>query len=375
MGAGVDVDVVVVGGGVVGLACAAALARAGRSVVLLERHDRIGEEATSRNSEVVHAGIYYPPGSLKAELCAAGRDALYARCEQRGIPHRRVGKLIIATGESEIGRLAAIEDRARRNGVPGLERLEAAAVRAREPAVRSVAALFSPATGIVDAMAFALSFAAEAEEHGAQLLLRTEVQAVERAPGGWRVEARSDSGESQSTVAAAVVNAAGLESDALAARAGFDIDACGYRLHLCKGDYFSLAPGAPLRLAHLVYPVPSGPGLGIHATLDLAGRIRFGPDAEYVSAPRYDVDPAKSAAFGDRVRRYLPGLRDEWLAPDTAGVRSRLAAPGEAFRDFVVQEESARGFPGFVNCIGIESPGLTAAPAIAARVVDLLRSL
>lgn len=372
---GADVDVVVVGGGVVGLACAAALARAGRSVVLLERHDRIGEETTSRNSEVVHAGIYYPPGSLKAELCAVGRDALYARCEERGIPHRRIGKLIVATEESEIERLAAIEERARENGVPGLERLDAAAVRAREPAVRSVAALFSPATGIVDAMAFTLSFAAEAEEHDAQVLLRTEVQAVEPAPGGWRVEARTGVEESQSIVAAAVVNAAGLESDALAARVGFDVDACGYRLHLCKGDYFSLTPGAPLRLAHLVYPVPAGPGLGVHATLDLAGRIRFGPDAEYVAAPRYDVDPAKGAAFAEVVRRYLPDFRDEWLSPDYAGVRPRLAAPGEAFRDFVVQEESARGFPGFVNCIGIESPGLTAAPAIAARVVELLRSL
>ena len=372
---GADVDVVVIGGGVVGLACAAALARAGRSVVLLERHDRLGEEATSRNSQVVHAGIYYPPDSLKAELCAKGRDALYARCEERGIPHRRVGKLIVATEASELERLASIEERARANGVPGLERLDAAAVRAREPAVRCVAALFSPATGIVDAMAFTLSFAGEAEEHGAQVLLRSEVGAIERAPGGWRVEARTDVGESQSIVAAAVVNAGGLEADGVASRAGFDIAACGYRLYPCKGDYFSLASGAPLKLAHLVYPVPGGPGLGVHATLDLAGRVRFGPDANYVTAPHYEVDPGKGAAFAEVVRRYLPDLRDEWLSPDYAGVRPRLAAPGEAFRDFVVQEESARGFPGFVNCIGIESPGLTAAPAIADRVVNLLGSL
>ncbi len=370
-----DIDVVVIGAGVVGLACAAALARAGRSVVVIERHDRVGEETTSRNSEVVHAGLYYPEGSLKAELCAKGREALYARCEARGIPHRRTGKLIVATEPAEIERLESIRERGRANGVPGLDLLDAAAVRAREPAVRSVAALDSPASGIVDALAFTLSFLAEAEEHGAQIALRTEVRSVVRATGGWRVEARGDDGEAQSIVSAALVNAAGLASDELAARAGFDVDACGYRLHPCKGDYFSLVPGAPLRLRQLIYPVPAGPGLGVHVTLDLAGRIRFGPDAEYVAAPRFDVDPGKGPAFAEAIRRYLPGVRDAWLSPDYAGVRPRLAAQGESFRDFVVQEESAKGFPGFVNCIGIESPGLTAAPAIGDRVAELLASL
>ena len=370
-----DVDVVVVGAGVVGLACAAELARAGRTVVVLERNARVGEETTSRNSEVVHAGIYYPEGSLKAELCVRGREALYARCDARGIPHRRVGKLIVATEPADLERLESLRERAAANGVAGLAMLDAAGVREREPAVRAIAALHSPVTGIVDAMAFTLSFAAEAEEHGAQVALRTEVSAVERVAGGWRVEARSAGGESQAVSAAAVVNAAGLAADRVAAGAGFDIDACGYRLHPCKGDYFSVAPGAALRLAHLIYPVPAGPGLGVHATLDLAGRVRFGPDAEYVPVPRYDVDPAKGPAFAQLVRRYLPGLQDDWLAPDYAGVRPRLAAPGETFRDFVVEEESARGFPGFVNCIGIESPGLTAAPAIAERVATLLASL
>jgi L-2-hydroxyglutarate oxidase LhgO len=197
--------------------------------------------------------------------------------------------------------------------------------------------------------------------------------AIERTGAGYRVTARRPDGAHETLACDAVVNAAGLAADAVAELAGLDVDALGYRLHLCKGDYFSLAPAARLRLAHLVYPVPAGAGLGVHATLDLAGRVRFGPDAEYVDRVRYDVDPAKAVRFAELVRRYLPAIRAEWLAPDYAGVRPKLSGPGEGFRDFVVAEESASGLPGLVNAIGIESPGLTAAPAIAARVVDLLR--
>ena len=368
-----DADVVVVGGGVVGLAVAAALARAGREVWLLERRAGLGQETTSRNSEVIHAGLYYPEGSLKARLCVAGREALYARCARHGIPPRRLGKLVVAVADEEIAALEALRARGTANGAPGLTLLDAAELRAREPAVRGVAALWSPETGIVDAAALCASFAAEAEAHGALLSLRTEVVAVERAAGGWSGEARDATGERSRFACAAVVNAAGLDADALAARAGFDVDARGYRIRPCKGDYFALAPRAPLRLATLVYPLPAGAGLGVHATLDLGGRIRFGPDAEYVDRPAYAVDPAKAAAFATAVQRYLPDVRAEWLVPDQAGVRPKLAGPGEGFRDFVVAEESAAGFPGFVNCLGIESPGLTAAPAIAERVAELLR--
>jgi L-2-hydroxyglutarate oxidase LhgO len=371
----VDVDVVVVGAGVVGLATAAALAGAGRSVVVIERHAGVGREASSRNSEVIHAGIHYPPGSLKAALCTEGREALYARCRALRIPHRRLGKLVVATGPGELETLEQIRARGGANGVPGLEILEAAEVRAREPDLRVRAALISPATGIVDAMALCLSYAAEAEERGAQIALRTEVEGIEARPGGYRVAARSASGEASSVACAAVVNAAGLGSDALAERAGMDVEAMGYRLHPCKGDYFALAASAPLRVSRPVYPVPGTAGLGIHATPDLGGRVRFGPDAEYVERPRTDVDPAKAEHFARAVRRYLPALEERWLAPEGAGVRAKLAAPGERFRDFVVAEESAAGLPGFVNCIGIESPGLTAAPAIARRVAGLLGSL
>jgi L-2-hydroxyglutarate oxidase LhgO len=357
----------------VGLAAAAALSRAGREVLLLERLAGLGQEVSSRNSEVIHAGLYYPQGSWKARLCTAGRDALYARCERLRIPHRRLGKLVVATTPAEVDALEQLRARGAANGAPGLEILDAAAVRAREPAVQATAALWSPATGIIDAAALCASYAAEAESHGAVIALRTRVVAVEPRSGGFRVEVVDADGSRTHLACAAVVNAAGLSADAVAACAGFDVDARGYRLHPCKGDYFALAPGRPLRLAALVYPLPSGAGLGIHATLDLAGRIRFGPDAEYVERAHYAIDAAKAGPFAAAVRHFLPALRAEWLVPDQAGVRPKLAGPGEPFRDFVVEEESAAGFPGFVNCIGIESPGLTAAPAIAERVVELLR--
>lgn len=367
-----DVDVLVVGAGIVGLAAAAALARRGLRVLVAERREAIARETTSRSSEVVHAGLYYPEGSLKARLCVEGRERLYARCAERGLPHRALGKLVVATEPEELPRLEALARLGRANGAPGLELLDAAEVRRREPCVRALAALWSPRSGIVDAAALALSYLAEAEAHGAALALRTDVEALEPAGGAWRVAARGAGGEPAALVAGWVVNAAGLAADRVAALAGVDVAAAGYRQHPCKGDWFALAPGAPLRFAHLVYPLPAGAGLGVHVTLDLGGRVRLGPDAEYVAAPRYDVDPAKAQAFADAAGRYLPGLRAEWLAPDAAGVRPKLAGPGEGFRDFVVAEESARGLPGLVDLVGIESPGLTAAPAIAERVADLV---
>jgi L-2-hydroxyglutarate oxidase LhgO len=370
-----ETDVVVVGGGVIGLASAAALAVAGRSVVLVERNAAIAREVTARNSEVIHAGIYYPEGSLKAQLCVAGRRALYERCRRLRIPHRMLGKLIVATDSDELAVLESLQQRAHANGVPEVASIDEREVRRREPFVRALGALDSPVSGIVDAHALCLSYAAEAEAHGAVLVMQTEVLEIERRAPGYRVTARGGDGDRSAIGAAAVVNAAGLASDVLAERAGFDVDACGYRLHPCKGDYFSLAPGAPVGVERLVYPVPRGAALGVHAPLDLGGRIRFGPDAEYVAEIRYDVDPAKAADFAQAVRRYLPALEADWLQPDYAGIRPRLAGPGEAFRDFAIAEESEAGWPGFVNLIGIESPGLTAAPAISERVVELLAGL
>jgi L-2-hydroxyglutarate oxidase LhgO len=367
-----DADVVVVGAGAVGLACAAVLARRGREVLVLERHGHIAQETSSRNSQVIHAGLYYPPGSAKARLCVEGRELLYARCGARGIPHRMLGKLVVATRQEEVATLEALRERGAANGAPGLEIVNAAEVSRREPAVRALAALVSPRSGVVDAHALCLSYAAEAEAHGARLVMRTEVLALEPKAGDVIVSARGPDGETVRVRCGAVVNAAGLSADGLAERAGLPVDDLGYRQHPCKGDYFALAPGSPLRVRGLVYPVPAAAGLGIHVTVDLGGRIRFGPDATYVDRIHYDVDPAKAALFAESASRYLPGLRAEWLSPDGAGVRPKLQGPGEDFRDFAIAEESARGLPALVNLLGIESPGLTAAEAIAREVAERL---
>lgn len=408
------VDVVVVGAGAVGLACAAELARRGRQVLVLERHAALARETSSHNSQVIHAGLYYPQDSQKARCCVRGRELLYQRCARLRIPHRQTGKLVVATEPREIAALEALRDRGEANGAPGLEMLDGAAVAGRESAVRALAGLHSPRSGIVDAHALCLSWAAEIEAAGGALLFGCEVLALSRAPRGWRIAARSgavppnlhtppvaEAGAVQSAFAAgasaaasesaatadgaafelaeveaaAVVNAAGLWADRVAALAGVDVEAAGYRIHPCKGDYFALAPAAPLRFSHLVYPIHGRAGLGVHITLDLAGRVLLGPDASYVARPDYAVNADKAAHFAEAAGRYLPGLRAEWLSPDQAGVRPKLAGPGESFRDFVVAEESARGLPGLVNLIGIESPGLTAAPAIAEQVAELLSSL
>lgn len=370
-----DFDVLVIGAGVVGLATAAVLAREGRSVVVVERADAIAGGVTARNSEVIHAGIYYEPGSLKAQLCVEGNRLLYERCGERSLPHRRVGKLIVATSDDEVRVLEGLLVTGRKNGAAGLELIDASAVGRLEPRVAAVAALRSPSTGIIDAYALSVSYLAECESFGGTLLLASEVLETTPVEAGWRVQVRTGNGERQSVVCGAVVNAAGLDSDRVAERAGLDVDGLGYRLHYCKGDYFCLAPGRRLELAGLIYPVPGPSGLGIHATLDLAGRVHFGPDTEYIEAPHYAVDAAKASRFATAVRRYLPEVGDDWLVPEAAGVRPKLAGPGEGFRDFVVREESDRGRPGWVNCVGIESPGLTAAPAIGRRVAALLGGL
>ena len=360
--------VLIIGAGVIGLACGAELARAGLRVVVIERDAAPGRGVSSRNSEVIHAGLYYPQGSLKARCCVEGRTLLYERCERLGIPHRRTGKLVVACDSDEAEALAGIEQRARANGAGDLRRVDAAEIARLEPRVSAAAALWSPETGIVDAHALISSYQAEIESAGSTIVFRTELIGLERRANGWLASTRSPDGERFDLEVPWVVNAAGLDADRVAALAGVDVDDAGWRQHPCKGDYFAVAPSLGALTEHLVYPMPVAGGLGVHVTFDLGGRYRLGPDVEWVDRLDYGVDPGKAEAFAAAARRYLPEIRASHLSPDFAGIRPKLQAPGEAFRDFAIEEGSARGAPGLVSLLGIESPGLTAAGSIARRV-------
>jgi L-2-hydroxyglutarate oxidase LhgO len=369
-----DTDAVVIGAGVVGLACARVLAAKGRGVIVLERHDHFGVETSGRNSDVIHAGIYYTPGSLKAKLCGRGNRSLYAYCEKHGVPHKRLGKLIVATCAEEEPKLADVLKRARENGVRSLEELTPAQPRTVEPNVRCTAALWSPYTGIVDSHRLMASLLAEAESGGASVAWRHSLTAVERVAGGYRLSARADSGEESAITTRSVVNAAGLEADRVAALTGLDPLACGYHLHYARGHYFRVHPRKAHLASHLIYPTPIAVGLGIHVTVDLAGGMRLGPDVQFLPSREqvYTVSESLRDAFHAAVARYLDGLAPEDLAPDQAGIRPKLTGPGEPPRDFVVAEESARGLAGWVNLVGIESPGLTCALEIAELVGGFL---
>ncbi|MCL6522246.1 MAG: NAD(P)/FAD-dependent oxidoreductase [Firmicutes bacterium] len=377
-----EVDVTVVGAGVVGLAVARRLAAPGRSVWLLERHRRPGEECSSRNSQVIHSGLYYRPGSLKAWSCVEGNRRTYELCRRLGVPCRRTGKLVVASGEEELPALERLAENGEAVGVEGIRLLEAGEVRRVEPRVRARAALWVPSTGLLDAAALVAALAADARARGAELLLRTELAGAEPTPGGWRLTVREPDGQLFRYTSRLVVNAAGLEADRVAEMAGIDAEAAGYRLHPAKGDYFSVRPARAGLIARPVYPLPEAEmaGLGIHATPDLDGRLRLGPDLAWVGPewrrhPDYRVDEGKRLAFWEAARRYLPDLEPDDLEPEMAGVRPKLQAPGEPPRDFVVRHEAERGLAGWVNLVGIESPGLTAAPALAERVAELLADL
>jgi L-2-hydroxyglutarate oxidase LhgO len=367
-----DTSLTIVGAGVVGLAVAARLARSHPDLVILERRERHGQETSSRNSEVIHAGMYYPTDSLKARLCVEGNRHLYALGERYAIPHRRTMKLIVATREEDVAALEAILAQGRANGVD-LEMLSADAVRRLEPHVAAVAALLSPNTGIVNAHALMDHLLHEARERGATLQPRAELVALERRTRDYSLTVRSQ-GALESFTSELVVNAAGLEADTVAALAGIDVDAAGYRLHYCKGSYFSATASVARLATRLVYPVPNRVSLGTHAVIGLEGRLRFGPDAEYLPDRRldYSVDESRRGVFGEAVRRLMPAVRDEDLTPDIAGIRPKLQGPGEGFRDFVIAREEGRGLPGLVNLVGIDSPGLTSAPAVAEHVATLL---
>lgn len=361
----------VIGAGVVGLAIARELARQGREVLVVERHGAIGVETSSRNSEVIHAGLYYPTGSLKARLCVEGRDMLYRYCGERGVPYRRCGKLVVATSGSQLPELDAIHAQAHANGCAEVRRLSADQARSMEPALSCVAALLSPATGIIDSHAYMLALQGDAENAGALFAFDSAVTGAQMLDDGIALAVRAGDGTQTELHAERVVNCGGLWAPRIASRIDGLDQAATPGAWFAKGNYFSLSGKAPF--SHLIYPVPEPGGLGVHLTLDLGGQARFGPDVEWLEAPQDDIDYAvdarRAAGFYREIRAYWPALADGALQPAYAGVRPKIAPPGTRTEDF---RFSNHGNPHYLGLYGIESPGLTASLAIARHAADLL---
>jgi L-2-hydroxyglutarate oxidase LhgO len=363
-----SVDCVVIGAGVVGIAAARALAQAGREVIVLEAAEAIGTETSSRNSEVVHAGIYYPTGSLKARLCVAGKLALYRYCGERGIAHKRCGKLLVATADDQFPKLDKLFAQGLANGVTDLVRLTAAEARALEPNLSCTAAFLSPSTGVVDSHAFMLAMQGDAERAGAVFVFHSPLVRGEVRSDGILLEVGG--ADPMRLLARSVVNSGGLHAQRVAASiTGFPAERVP-PTHYAKGNYYQLAGRAPF--SHLVYPMPNSAGLGVHITIDLAGQGRFGPDVEWVEHLAYDVDPRRADSFYAAIREYWPGLRDGQLSPAYAGIRPKIVPPGTPWADFMIEGPREHGVPGLVHLFGIESPGLTASMAIADEVAARL---
>jgi L-2-hydroxyglutarate oxidase LhgO len=361
------VDCVVVGAGVVGLAVARALAMAGREVIILDAAEGIGTETSSRNSEVIHAGIYYPAGSFMARFCVAGRKALYAYCGEKGVPHINCGKLIVATNDDEDSMLAGIKRRAEVNGVEGMRILSAAEAVAMEPNLVCTSALLSPATGIVDSHAFMLALQGDAENAGAVPVFFSPVIGGRVVEGG--VEIDVGGADPMTLRCRLLVNSAGLHAPGFAGRiTGMPADRIP-PTHYAKGNYFTLTGRSPF--SRLIYPVPVPGGLGVHLTVDLGGQARFGPDVQWIDTIDYTVDPARADSFYAAVRKYWPALKDGALQPGYAGIRPKIVPRGAPAQDFVVQGPQTHGLPGLINLFGIESPGLTASLALAEHVVEV----
>ena len=356
-------DAVVIGAGVVGLAVARALALAGREVVIIEGEDAIGTHTSSRNSEVIHAGIYYPKGSLKARSCVAGKELLYEYCVSHGVPHRRCGKLIVATDEKQIEELQGIQKKAHANGVTDVVWMSRAQALALEPELHCVAALYSPSTGIIDSHALMLAYLGDAEARGAMLALKSPLMGAEAVADGFVLHVGDETVQAKT-----LVNSAGLRAPSVARLVeGYPVDKAPGEFY-AKGNYYSLNRKNPF--SRLVYPVPEPGGLGVHVTLDLGGQARFGPDVEWVDRIGYDVDPRRADRFYAAIRRYWPGLPDASLSPGYAGIRPKTAGAKDPAPDFEIQGPRKHGVPGLVHLFGIESPGLTSSLALAAMVLE-----
>lgn len=370
-----EAGVIIIGAGVIGLAIAREISGEDRDVIVLEKNHSFGQETSSRNSEVVHSGIYYPPKSLKAQACVNGSRLIYQTCQKYNIPFKKIGKLIVAIKAPELNVLEKLHSQGRDNGVEGLEIIDREQIKSIEPNISALYGLNSPLTGIIDSHKFMDYLFRGARDKGAIISFDSEVTGISKQEEGYKLRVRNQ-GQSVDLQTRIVINSAGLDSHMVAAMAGIDIDKAGYALHFCKGDYFRVSSKRNALLRGLIYPAPrpKAGGLGIHATLDLAGNLKLGPDDEYLkrNERNYEVNPAKRRIFYDSAREFLPFIEEADLSPDMAGIRPKLQGQGDDFRDFVIREESDKGLPGLINLIGIESPGLTASLAIAKYVKEII---
>lgn len=369
-----DAQITIIGAGVIGLAIAEEASSLYDDVFINEKHNTFGQETSSRNSEVIHAGIYYPQGSLKATLCVEGRSLLYDYCSRFEVPFNKCGKLIVATDEKEVSVIEGIKRTAAGNGV-NLELLGPTEIRSLEPEIFALAALWSPETGIIDTHSLMKRLETNSLNNGCQIAYASEVTGIRKIGGGYEVTVSDAGGSSYSFSTRIVINAAGLTADKVSGMAGMNDEKL--TIHFCKGEYFRIRPPRNRLLKRLVYPVPHTnlEGIGIHVTVDMGGGVRLGPDVTYLESNIYDyhVDSSKQEAFWKSARKFLPFLEYADIMPDMAGIRPKIQKPGEAVRDFYIREESERGNPGFINLIGMESPGLTSCLAIAKHVISLIR--
>jgi len=365
-----EVNVTIIGAGVVGLAIAAELSTDIEDVVVLERNNTFGQETSSRNSEVIHSGIYYAPGSLKTRLCIDGARLLYGLCERYSLPYKRLGKLIVAKDPAELKSLEALYNNGINNAISNIAMIDKKKVLAFGGHVKAEAGIYLPDTGIVDSHSLMKHYAQFSEENGATIAYNSKVMRIEPVAHRYELMVEQDSYKFSSRI---VINCAGLSSDQIAGLTGIDINKCAYKIHFCKGSYFHYAKQYPMPL--LIYPVPQQEltGLGVHATLDLGGRLKFGPDTEYVDEINYTVDETRRDAFYASAAETFPDLDKNAFVPDMAGVRPKLSGPNDKVRDFVIVDEENKGLPGFINLIGIESPGLTSSPAIARKVAGMVK--
>ena len=366
------VNIIIIGAGVVGLSIAAELSQTQKDIIIVERNPSFGQETSSRNSEVIHAGIYYPKDSLKLKTCIEGKELLYKFCAQNSIPHKRLGKLIIAINKNEVEDLEKLFLRGIENGASDLTLISKAQVKKMEPNINAQGAIYSPSTGILDTHSFMKCLISSFKKAGGQIAYNTEVTGIVKKGSGYEVTVIDSQKDSFTLNSDVVINCTGLNSEKIAALAG--LERPEYKLKYCKGDYFRLSHSKEAGIKHLIYPVPKEDrgGLGIHLTLDLTGSIRLGPDDEYVENIDYKIDPFKAKLFYESVKTFLPFVKLDDIFPDTSGVRPKLQGKGEGFRDFIIRHEDTNGFPGFINLIGIESPGLTASLSIAKMVAGMI---